>query len=281
MIKGILISGILLLLIGRTEAQFRYGLTAGFLQSRISVDSEYEQYEYRDIILRTNQGRLPGYGSSDRTHIAGASSSATSWYGGFVFDYFFTDGLAIRWKLLLQNPGWKGQFVKTGNALANYPLIPTSRADTVTGNDQYSLQYITLPVDIVFFASLKKARLYFGAGGYLAYGVAGHYKVSITHSTFSEVRDSVAEISFNPNTDQYRAAPYHAHRVDIGLTACAGIEFRNGLFIDMNYSVGLKDILIDRYGFQNTYGRDYDIVLPNRIRIFSVGLGYFITRKRS
>jgi len=280
MIKQLTAVLLTLLVCGMAEAQFRYGLTAGGIQSHISISSEYAKYTYRDIILIslpvsvTNQ-----VGYADRTTESGSTQSITSWYGGYVFDYFLSSGFAIRWSLLLENKGWKGSFQKEG-VWQDPQQYNNWRTDSVGGTEQFSLHYLSLPVNLLFFAPLKKIKIYFGAGGYIAYGIMGRYTANFAYSTFPNVKDSIAEIVFNTNSDKYKGAAYHANTFDWGLTASAGIEFRNGLFVNFSYSNGLRDVLIDRYGFEDINTGKYSPILPNRNRAVCVGIGYFISKKK-
>jgi hypothetical protein len=279
MIKKLPLGLLALLLCCMTEAQFRYGLTAGGIQSHISISSESANYTYRDIILIsypvsvTNQA-----GYTDRSSVSGSTQSASSWYGGYVFDYFLSSGFAVRWSLLLENKGWKGNFKKSGDW--HDPQVYNSvRQDSVGGTERFSLHYLSLPINLLFFAPLKKLKIYFGAGGYIAYGIVGHYTANIAYSSFPEVKDSVAEIAFNTDIDKHKGA-YHANAFDWGLSASAGIEFRNGLFINFNYSNGLRDVLINRYGFEDLSTGKFSFILPNRNRAVSIGVGYFISKKK-
>jgi hypothetical protein len=60
-----------------------------------------------------------------------------------------------------------------------------------------------------------------------------------------------------------------AQRIDYGAAVELGLELRNRMFISLNYTAGLKNVMENRYG-----------ALQNRNRDLRIGVGYYLKTKR-
>jgi hypothetical protein len=269
-------------------AQFRYGFTGGALNSSNSIKSSYFSETDFDIIYRTNLGGITSFPPlSEKVHES--LSSKYSFYAGMAFELMLNKSLALRSKFLLDNKGWRERaYTKGSDAL----YVNAGYGDSVSQHGTFNLSYLSFPFNLIFYAHLKSARVFFGPGLYLSYGLFGHFKVHFdysnihyfifnSNSTFPtgidslKLSDSTGEISFH-NNKLNRSAVFHANEFDYGLTFETGIEFRNGFFIDLNYTNGLRTVIVDHYGYQNYLTQKFDVVFPNRNRTFNLGVGFFI-----
>ncbi|PWT72112.1 MAG: hypothetical protein C5B59_16605 [Bacteroidetes bacterium] len=268
--------GITVLTFCNLQAQFRYGVEGGGIYSFNSIKTESSVYTYQDIILVSPSVGSGGLSYGSRTYLNGTLHGKYSYYAGVTFDYKLNPGLSLRSKVLLENKGWQEDFKKNGTWLPDIPPFQFNRSDSVSGKEWFKLSYITVPLNLIFYAPFKKTQLFFGAGCYFGFGVIGKYKVNISQTTFPSIRDSIGEIAFSVDTALYRSAIYHAYHFDFGLNVCAGIELRNGIFFTINYSNGIKDVIFDRYGYKDIKTGQFLVTLPNRNRAFTIGVGYFL-----
>jgi hypothetical protein len=283
----------------RGFSQFKLGFTGGVINSRNSLTSSEYSVQNIDIIYQfTNflPSGAPAAGLNPfyTTNYANLSSRFSG-YGGLVFDLKLAPDLSIRAKLLVESKGWK-ETAKINGYDLQFQGGPGS-ADEISQDEVFKLTYLTLPLNLLFYAPIGKVRLFFGAGFYFGYGLTGHYKVHFnqasiynynanyvntgyipaTNPQYYTFADSVAEISFYNDT-LHRSAVYHANTFDIGLSAGIGLEFRNGLFIDLSYENGLSTVLLDRYGYKNYGTGKFEEIFPNRNRSLSLGLGLFLNK---
>jgi len=94
------------------------------------------------------------------------------------------------------------------------------------------LDYIELPLNLLYNLKVTPdVKLYFGAGGYLGYGLSGKVRGTISgdiSGTFEK------NISFNGNQNDYKNPDY-------GLNFIVGERLKH-FSIDVNYSLGLANI---------------------------------------
>jgi hypothetical protein len=110
------------------------------------------------------------------------------------------------------------------------------------------LNYLEIPIHLLYHYPLSSGELYAGFGPYLAYGVGG----TIKSQGFSEK-------SFGEDNGGYK--PF-----DFGLGIMAGYKLPSGFSLDVSYEYGLANI---------AYASD-DVTSHNRV--FSINLGYQIGR---
>jgi len=111
--------------------------------------------------------------------------------------------------------------------------------------------YAQVPVNIVYHIPAVIGNVYFGAGPYVGIGLSGKEKA--TDGTNTEKQD----VTFG-------SGPNDIKRTDFGLNGIAGVEFKNGLILGVNYDLGLSDI---------TNGTDGGS-LKNRVFGISVGFKF-------
>lgn len=116
------------------------------------------------------------------------------------------------------------------------------------GKTKMRINYVEVPVNVVYKVELPFGRLFGGAGAAYSYAING-----------KNIQDGHSTGAFSGNSDWKRG--------DISLSFTAGLEFDNGFFISMNSNKGLSDI-----------NKADDITARNKSRSLSVG--YFIDWKK-
>lgn len=127
---------------------------------------------------------------------------------GLVYEYSLTEQLYFGTGLLFSQKG--GKFEEDGETLKEI------------------LNYLDLPLNMVFKADLKGPKLLLEAGPQLSCAISGKDKYE--YSGLSESED----LEFGSDEEQYK-------RFDFGLNMGAGVEFLD-LQLKVNYVIGLSDI---------------------------------------
>jgi hypothetical protein len=118
--------------------------------------------------------------------------------------------------------------------------LPNGSVSTV--DSKYNLYYVQVPVNVLYHVPFVVGDFYIGAGPYVGLGVYGKHKQSAdnnsngTHTYFS----SDEKVKFGDTED---IKPY-----DLGANAIAGIKLKGGLLLNLNYDLGLSNILPDADG---------------------------------
>ena len=228
------------LIFTNVAAQLRVGLIAGSGISRITIKDE----------------SVSGELGSDYYYSKGKTRNSITYYGGLLATLRISSSLELRTKLSLNSKSWKEKVVYKVESSGS------GTKDSTTSQRTYRINYLEMPLNLIFSSPLGKAKVLFGVGPYFSYALGGKYKMEVEHTITPNSTDSVALINFT--SKQVRGTAYDGNRFDFGASLVAGVEFRNGFFIDLNYTVGTKDILSDRY-----------FVFPNRWRVFTVGVGFY------
>lgn len=127
--------------------------------------------------------------------------------------------------------------------------------DSQDGTDaDLSLNYLELPLNIVFHADRKKGGFTAGAGPCLSYALSGKAKITDNGVTISQT------LHFgNSSSDDLK--PF-----EFGGNVLAGYEFANGLFLTANYNFAFSNIATDSQSkFKNNYfGIRIGFVIPDK-----------------
>ncbi|MGB4775088.1 MAG: porin family protein [Daejeonella sp.] len=144
----------------------------------------------------------------------------------------------------------------TGKGI-KFELSYSSQSNLSETAGNINIMYLELPINVVY----KVKGLYFGAGPYAAYGIAGKIKFETTDKDLASgvitTTKSNEDISFGSDKDEddFKSA-------DFGLNVLAGYQLKNGLNIGANYGLGLSNI--------NTLGSS-EYKQSNRVVSVSVG----------
>lgn len=140
----------------------------------------------------------------------------------------------------------------------------TSTADdaSVSAKMSNSLNYVQVPVHVIYGVKLAGFRVFGGLGGYAAYGVSGKSKSTVRYNADGSPIEYTDEAKAFDKEDDGGA---NLRRTDFGASAIAGIELPGGLFAHVGYQLGLSNI-----------SRDEDTKYRNRGAQLTIG--YYLFR---
>lgn len=98
-----------------------------------------------------------------------------------------------------------------------------------------TLNYVELPLNVLYNASAGNGKFFGGLGPVLSYGFGG--KAKSKESGEPEVSE---DIRFGSNKEEDHYKPF-----EFGGNIVAGYEFSNGVFVAASYYGGLSNILVD------------------------------------
>lgn len=192
------------------------------------------------------------------------------WHAGIVADMPLAGRFYLQPQLLVSVKGSRTEVHNLDSAVYYQISDATNKTRMV---------YLELPVNILYKHTLGRGKLIAGGGPYIAYGLGGKSKSTLTYRNGGEISTSESTIKFKNETRPNNEGPqnYTYYKpLDGGLNFIAGYELNNRLCFNVNYSLGLM----------NTSPSDG--VLPNGTRIsygakknsyFGLSAGYFL-RKR-
>jgi hypothetical protein len=119
-------------------------------------------------------------------------------------------------------------------------LFSVKGAKATEGNNSitYKLNYVELPLNLVYKAALGRGYLFLGFGPYLAYGVSG--KATYDLAGFGKTTRDVDFKNEIEASDPFLTPYFKAW--DAGGNIFVGYELRNGLFLQLNTQLGMLDI---------------------------------------
>ncbi|MFA6247548.1 MAG: porin family protein [Mucilaginibacter sp.] len=146
---------------------------------------------------------------------------------------------------------------KVGTAVSIQPALNyTGKGGNVSLIDfdtqaDFKTYYLQLPVNVVYHIPAVIGNVYFGAGPYVGLGLSGKVKGK------DDQGNSVSEdITFGSESGEFK-------KTDFGLNGIAGVEFKGGLILGINYDLGLSNISNDTADNES---------LKNRV--FGVSVGF-------
>lgn len=105
------------------------------------------------------------------------------------------------------------------------------------------LNYLQVPLHVIYNANIAGHRLYAGLGGYGNYGMSGNVKYTLWFYTEDGGYEVIEKLKAFKSTEKGGA---DLERWDYGVSALAGIQLKNGLFIQAGYQQGIKNISRDK-----------------------------------
>jgi len=103
-----------------------------------------------------------------------------------------------------------------------------------------TLNYVELPVNLVYKIPMNGMSVYFGAGPSVGYGISGKMKYEGYMAT-----EGGGSIPVNESSDAFKKEDKGGaglKRFDLSANANAGVQFDNGLFINAGYLAGLTNL---------------------------------------
>jgi Outer membrane protein beta-barrel domain len=155
-------------------------------------------------------------------------SRQTGFNVGAFADFDFT-WLSIQPGLYYTTKGFKDQINSSYTLPANFtgPFMT---------KDYVNLNYLQLPLNVLYNIPLHLGKIFIGGGPYFSYAISGNYK-----STTEEVSMSGTIVSQETGTIKFGKTGEYDY-TDYGLSALGGISFKNGLLFSVNFQYGIKDI---------------------------------------
>lgn len=110
--------------------------------------------------------------------------------------------------------------------------------------NKLQLNYLELPLNLVYKLPVGPGSLVAGLGPYVACGLKGHYEFNVVQNGQTVMKHEkpvdFSRSRSNSNNEVLRMYPW-----DAGANFTLGFEFKSGITIGANYSLGMTDV--DRY----------------------------------
>jgi hypothetical protein len=117
--------------------------------------------------------------------------------------------------------------------------------DNIAGYDwkyAMTLNYIELPLNFLYKTNSPKTRFFAGGGPSLAFGIGGKEKIDVAGE------HAEGDITFGSGDEDILKT------LDLGANIVAGLEFKRGFTMALNYNLGLNNLENDEgYNFTNRY----------------------------
>ena len=178
-------------------------------------------------------------GDSSRDRISSPKSSF-SFFGGVVAAIPVSKNIIFKPQLQYIAKGWRIEHDRVNRPHYNTKLVS---------------HWIELPLNFVYTVPAKNGRFFIGLGPYVSCAISGKINDS------REGHDKTIEFKKNDSFD----STVTANRIDVGANIIGGYEFRNGLFISLNYSRGFIDFRNDTNEAKNP---------QNKNIVVGLGIGY-------
>lgn len=184
--------------------------------------------------------------------VVSAAKSASLLPGvGVVAEFAFGKNISIRPGINFLQHGFKLKGEINGDSEGG--------ASSAKFEGKNVLNYIQLPVNVVYRIPFAKHQLQIGAGAYAGYGISGKSKITVTLDGQEMEGGTIEENPFKNEGEGLK-------RSDFGVSALAGIRFSNGVFANLGYQLGLSGISGDEEGEYKNRG-------------LQLTLGYFFRNK--
>lgn len=149
---------------------------------------------------------------------------------GVVADIQLTDKVAIRTGI---------NFLQTGVQIKATQDGEAGEIDKIHLEATTKLNYLQIPLNLMYTSSGSAIKFFAGAGPYFSYGISGKLKsTATTHYSSGETEVEKDE------SDAFKKVNGESlfKRTDIGVGAIAGVKFPNGMFANVGYQYSLANI---------------------------------------
>jgi Outer membrane protein beta-barrel domain len=164
---------------------------------------------------------------------------------GVVVQYAFNQHIAVRSGVNYLQNGVK--LKATADVITNMNVVVENK-----------LNYIQVPVNVLYTKSVSEWQFFAGAGGFVSYGISGKSKGKLSY-TMPDGHEAVTieEVKAFKKEEDGGAG---LKRFDAGIGALAGVRLANGIFANVGYQLSLTNI-----------SRDEDVKYKNRGLQLTVG----------
>lgn len=188
--------------------------------------------------------KISGDVRSELGDVTGNMKTFHGWHLDMVFNMPLRHGFYLQPVLRYITKGTSFQESRIPKAELNGIYIPRG--------SQMKLNYLELPVNLVYKYPLGIGNITGGFGPYVGYGLQGRYDFDIMQNGRSITQNS-KQVQFSRRSDD-NLAVVRMYPWDAGANFMLGYEFNNGLMVGANYSMGLTDIdRVDGMSSKNQY----------------------------
>jgi len=143
--------------------------------------------------------------------------------GGLVVDIGITENFSIIPELLYSQRGAYNKYEEIEN-----------KKNTVEFS--FILNYLQVPVNLAYKLNVGSSKLSLFAGPYVGYALSGQFKTD--YNMDGEKESEKEDIEFGSDVEQMKA-------LDYGVNIGAGFEFGSGMFLKLQYNMGLNNLSND------------------------------------
>jgi len=161
--------------------------------------------------------------SASIDNISATSKSLTGFHVGGVIDFGFTKSFSIQPGILYSTKGGSSNAVDDGSQAVG------ASASKVTFN------YLEIPVNFLYRASVRKGSVFIGGGPYVAFGLSG--SAPFTDNNGPTTNQTQA-IHFGSGLDEI-------HNPDFGINFIGGYQFTSNVTLSVQYGLGLQNLSND------------------------------------
>jgi len=169
------------------------------------------------------------------TIVSNTGSNKTINNGGTANDRTVTKSSLVSFKVGIVGSLPISNFISFRPELTYLGKGVKNHHDYVTGTDfdtKMTSNWIELPLDFVYNIPTKNGRFFIGLGPYVSCALS-----ATLHNT-GDTADIKVTFSKAPSDAGTSRSAIYANRIDAGANIIAGYEFRNSIFINLNYSHG-------------------------------------------
>ena len=119
---------------------------------------------------------------------------------------------------------------------------------TSSSNNTATLNFIEIPLNVVYHLSVGNGNVFFGIGPVVGYGISGKYSYTSTYSYPGQPTQTQSE-SRNIKFDGKKTADLisgdkdsHLKALDFGGNVLAGYKMSNGLYLNAGYTLGFSNL---------------------------------------
>jgi hypothetical protein len=112
------------------------------------------------------------------------------------------------------------------------------------------INYLEVPLNLIYKAPLKKGHFFFGAGPSAAYALNGKAEYKYTDTDLNETETEEEKFNFgNKDDDDLKA-------FELGLNIVGGFQLKSGIIIAINYNRSINNLLpgnVENASLRNSY----------------------------
>jgi hypothetical protein len=121
-------------------------------------------------------------------------------------------------------------------------LVSVTPASTFYFMSDEKINFIEIPLDLIYQIPARQGHLYFGAGAVIGHGLSGKYENMTGNSGPGQHPASIStDIKFDGKPAWYENF-VHYKPFTLSGNMLAGYQMRSGLFVDIEYKYGLTDM---------------------------------------